>query len=145
MIFKMKNSIVRKIVSVIAVLFSLLSIIEGLKVLLGISNQKYIVFVPLLIYNLVMAFVGLIVGGMIWFNSNKVFKRTSTITIIHLIVLITLVVIFITNGPVAPESIKAMVIRSGVWLAITLITWKTTQPNETNIVNTEQLNKKDIV
>lgn len=141
----MKNSIVRKIVSVIAVLFSLLSIIEGLKVLLGISNQKYIVFVPLLIYNLVMAFVGLIVGGMIWFNSNKVFKRTSTITIIHLIVLITLVVIFITNGPVAPESIKAMVIRSGVWLAITLITWKTTQPNETNIVNTEQLNKKDIV
>lgn len=141
----MKNSIVRKIVSVIAVLFSLLSIIEGLKVLLGISNQKYIVFVPLLIYNLVMAFVGLIVGGMIWFNSNKVFKRTSTITIIHLIVLITLVVIFITNGPVAPKSIKAMVIRSGVWLAITLITWKTTQPNETNIVNTEQLNKKDIV
>lgn len=130
----MKNTIVMKIGAAIAVLFSLLSIIEGSKVLLGISNQGYIVFVPLLIYNLVMAFVGIIVGITIWFNSKKAFNHTSKVTIIHLIVLITLVVIFVSNGPVAPESVKAMVIRSGVWLVITLITWKTTQLNETYIV-----------
>ncbi|MDP2365379.1 MAG: hypothetical protein Q8M94_16615 [Ignavibacteria bacterium] len=128
----MNKTIFIKIAATIAVLFSLLTIVEGCQVLLGATQQDYIVFTPLLIYNVAMAIAGLFVGVLIWFNHKKALTLTSIVTVLHLIVLIVVVAIFISDGLVAMHSVQAMTIRSVVWLAITLVTWKTNQSNEIN-------------
>lgn len=128
----MNKTIFIKIVATVAVLFSLLTIIEGSQVLLGITQQDYIVFTPLLIYNVAMAIAGLFVGVLIWFNHKKALTLTSIVTVLHLIVLIVVVVIYVSNAAVAMHSVQAMTIRTAVWLAIALVTWKTNQSNEIN-------------
>jgi len=130
--FKMNKTIIIKIAATVTVLFSLLSIVEGCQVLLGATQQEYIVFTPLLIYNVIMGIVGLFVGVLIWVNHKKALTLTSIVTVIHLIVLIIVAVIFISDGPVSMHSVQAMIIRSVVWLAITFVTWKTNQSNEIN-------------
>ncbi len=126
----MKKTIFIKIAATVAMLFSLLTIVEGSQALLGVTQQEYIVFTPLLIYNVVMAIVGLFVAVMIWINHKKALTITSIVTALHLIVLIVVAVIFISDGMVAMHSVQAMAIRSVVWLAITLVTWKTNQSSE---------------
>jgi len=128
----MNKNIFMKIAATVAVVFSLLTIVEGSQVLLGITQQDYIVFTPLLIYNVVMGIVGLFVGVLIWFNNKKALTLTSIVTVLHLIVLVVVAIIFISDGPVAMHSVQAMIIRSAVWLAITLVTWKINQSNEIN-------------
>ena len=120
----MGKNIYRKIAATVAVLFSLLTIVEGSQVLLGITQQEYIVFTPLLIYNVAMAIAGLSVGVLIWFNHQKALILTSIVTVLHLIVLIVVAVIFISDGPVAMHSIQAMSIRVVIWLIITWVAWK---------------------
>lgn len=134
--FKMNKTIFNKIAATVAVLFSLLTIVEGSQVLLGVTQQEYIVFTPLIIYNVAMAIVGLFVAVMIWINHKKALTITSIVTALHLIVLIVVAVIFISDGPVAMHSVQAMIIRSIVWLAITLVTWKR---NQSNKINTEKI------
>ena len=133
---KMNKTIFIKIAAIVVVLFSLLTIVEGSQVLLGLTQQEYIVSTPLLIYNVAMAIVGLFIGGMIWVNHKKALMLTSIVTILHLTVLIIVAVIFISDGPVSMHSVQAMTIRSLVWLAITLVTWKTNQSSE---INTETI------
>ena len=87
-------------------LFSFLTIAEGSQVLLGITQQEYIVFTPLLIYNVAMGIVGLFVGAAIWINHKKALTLTSTVTALHLTVLIIVSVIFISDGPVAIIAYK---------------------------------------
>ena len=128
----MNKSFFNKIAATVAVLFSLLTIIEGTQVILGLTQQEYIVFTPLLIYNVVMGIVGLFVGVLIWVKHKKALSLTSIVTVLHLIVLIIVAVIFISDGPVAMHSVQAMTIRSVIWLAITLVTWKTNKSSEIN-------------
>ena len=132
----MNKTIFVKIAATVAVLFSLLTIVEGSQVLLGLTQQDYIVFTPLLIYNVVMGIVGLFVGVLIWVKHKKALSLTSIVTVLHLIVLIIVAVIFISDGPVAMHSVQAMTIRSVIWLAITLVTWKI---NQSNKINTEKI------
>lgn len=128
----MNKTIFIKIAASVVILFSFLTIVEGSQILLGITQQEYIVFTPLLIYNIAMAIVGLLVGVLIWLNHKKALINTSIVTVLHLIVLIVVAVIFISDGSVAMHSVQAMTIRSVVWLAITLVTWKINQSNEIN-------------
>lgn len=117
----MSKIIFYMITATVAVLFSLFTIIEGSQVLIGITQHDYIVFTPLLIYNVAMAIVGLFVGVLIWLNHKKALTLTSILTVLHFIVLIVVTVIFISDGAIAMHSVKAMTIRSLVWLAITLL------------------------
>ena len=48
----MNKTIYKKIAAAIAVVFSLLTIVEGSQVLFGFTQHDYIVFTPLLIYNI---------------------------------------------------------------------------------------------
>lgn len=128
----MNKTFFNKTAAIVAVLFSLLTIVEGSQVLLGLTQHDYIVFTPLLIYNVVMGIVGLIVGVLIWVNHKKALMPTSIVTVLHLTVLIIAAVIFISDGPVSMHSVKAMTIRSAIWLAITLVTWKTNKSSEIN-------------
>lgn len=74
-----------------------------------------------------MAIVGLFVGVLIWLNHKKALLLTSIVTVLHLIVLIVITLIIISDGPVAMHSVKAKSIRLIVWLSISLVVWKTNQ------------------
>lgn len=113
-----------KSAAVVAMLFSLLTIIEGSLVLLGITQHKYTVFTPLLVFNVVMAVAGLFVSLLIWFNYIKAELFSSIVVIILLIVTIVVTVAHIYNGMVSMQSVQAMVIRTIVWFAITIVIWK---------------------
>ncbi len=132
----MNRTILIKMTSAVAIIFSILTIVEGSQILVGTTQQDYIVFTPLLIYNVAMGIVGLFIGALIWVNHKKSLMLTSIVTVLHLTVLIIVAVIFISDGPIAMHSIQAMTIRSVVWLAITLVTWKTNQSSE---INTETI------
>ncbi|HMN22936.1 MAG TPA: hypothetical protein PKE38_00485 [Ignavibacteriaceae bacterium] len=128
----MKKNIYRKIAAVVAVVFSLLIIVEGSQVLLGITQHEYIVFTPLLIYNILMGLVGLIAGIMLWLNRKKAFMLTKLIVAAHLIVLLIVGVMYFSSNAVALHSLQAMGIRVVIWLIITLVAWKTIYSNEKN-------------
>lgn len=75
----MKTNLYKIIAAVIAIIFSLLAIVEGSKVLLGISVQDYIVFAPLLVYNVMMGIVGLFADSAICINTKKAMTYTKII------------------------------------------------------------------
>lgn len=121
----MNKTIYKKITASVAALFSFLTIVEGSQVLLGITQPDYIVFTPLLIYNVFMGVVGVIVGVMIWMNHARALRYAVIATAAHLTVLLIVWVIYVSNSTVALHSVNAMIIRSFVWMAITLVIWKT--------------------
>lgn len=129
----MKKNIYRKIAAAVAVVFSLLTIVEGSQVLLGITQHEYIVFTPLLIYNILMGLAGFIAGIMIWLNRKKAFMITKLILAAHLIVLLIVGVIYFSSNVVAMHSVQAMSIRVIIWLIIALVSWKTTYYSEESL------------
>ncbi len=121
------NKTIRIISAIIAILFSLLTIVEGSKVLLGITIQDYTVFTPFLIYNVIMGIVGLSVGGAIWFNHKKAFTYIKIVLITHAIVLVIVITLHLLSNVVAMHSVQAMIIRVIVWSIILLLVWKSEQ------------------
>lgn len=126
----MKKNIYNKIAAFIAIAFSMLTLVEGLQVLLGITHPDYYVLRPLLIYNVVMGFVGFIVGITLWLNYRRGLILTSAVTAAHVIVFLIVGLIFLSNGDVAGHSINAMIIRSTVWMVVLLVVWRTNYVNK---------------
>lgn len=121
----MNKNIFRKFASITALIFSILTIVEGTQVLLGLTQKDYLVFTPLLFYNVIMAIVGLYVSALIWMNNMRSLKNSVIVTALHLLVFIVVISMLISNASVATHSVKAMGIRFAVWLLITIVTWKT--------------------
>ena len=128
----MKKTIFIKIAATVALLFSILTIVEGSQVLLGIAQQDYTVFTPLLVYNIVMGIAGVFVGSAIWVNYKRVITYIIIVLTAHLTVLIIVILLHLLSNVVAMHSVQAMIIRVSVWLVIVLISWKT---NQSKIVN----------
>jgi hypothetical protein len=129
------------ITAIIAILFSLLSIVEGSKVLLGITIQDYAVFTPLLIYNVIMGIVGLFVGVVIWFNHKKALASTKIVLIMHSAVLVIVIALYLLSNVVAMHSVQAMIIRVIVWIVISILVWKSNQSKVNNKNNVGKLDK----
>ena len=114
----MKKILFRKIAAGIAVIFSILTTVDGFQVLFSISKPDYIVLQPLLIYNVIMGVFGVIVGLMLWLNREKALKYSVIVTSMHLIVLALVSIMYVTGGAVALHSMHAMGLRALVWLVI---------------------------
>lgn len=121
----MNKSIFRKASAVLGILFSILTLVEGSQILLGITQPDYIVFIPLLLYNIIMGVVGIVVGISIWVNYRKCFGSTTTVAITHLMVWMIISALYFFTNAVALHSVSAMAIRSFVWLVIVFTLWKT--------------------
>jgi hypothetical protein len=128
----MHKTIYKKIAASVAVIFSLLTIVEGTQVLLGITKPEYVVLSPLLIYNVLMGFVGILAGVALWINYGWSLRLTTIVVAAHIIVLLTAGVIYLSGGAVASQSVNAMVVRSVIWVAITVVAWKTGKPVKQN-------------
>ncbi len=121
----MKKAIFGRIAAGVAVSFSLLSVVDGSQVFLRISHPDYVVLPPLLIYNVIMGVIGLVSGAGLWLNRRWALTLTTIIGAAHVIVLLVVGTMYLSGGAVALHSVRAMTVRSVIWLAIVWIAWKT--------------------
>lgn len=108
-----------KILSILAILFGVITIFVGARVLLNSSDPGYIVFKPLLIFNTLMGFMYIWAGGVIWKNTFKGKYAAKWLVTLNLIVLIAITIIFIlAENIVAIDSLFAMIFRAAIWIII---------------------------
>lgn len=108
--------IARIVLTFVAALFGLATIFAGTRVLLG-SDPGYIVFRPLLIYNTAMGVVYVAAGAIGWRNFKQGMYVAAAIFVLNLAVLTAIYSLYI-EGNVAVDSLRAMSLRTIVWLAL---------------------------
>ncbi len=123
----MKTNLYKITASGLAITFSFLTVTEGSMVLLGITIQDYKVFLPLLVYNVIMGVVGLFVGAAIWVNHKKAIATIKMLLIIHSAVFVIVSVLYLYSDVVAMHSVQAMIIRVVVWVVISIMVLKINQ------------------
>ena len=105
--------------AIIAILFGLATILSGFMVLLEVSDPGFTVFLPLLIFNILMGFIYLIAAWFIWKNLERGFKLSRLIAYINLGVLIMISALFMmSDNLIAIDSIYAMSFRTFIWFGI---------------------------
>lgn len=109
----------RGIFALVAVLFGLVTVIAGGRVLAG-ADPGYTVFKPLLIYNTVMGLAYVAAGVIAWRSVNRGKYAAATIFALNLLVLGAIGYLYATGGAVAIDSVRAMTLRTGVWLVLFL-------------------------
>jgi len=119
----------KNILVTVAVLFGLLTIFAGTRVLLG-SNPGYIVFRPLLIYNTVMGIMYAAAGIVAWRNIKQGMYMAATIFVLNLIVLTAIFFLYTDGSLIAVDSLRAMTLRTGVWLVLFTGFWWLHRKNE---------------
>ncbi len=119
-----KGTLSRRLAAGLAMAFSALSLLEGSRVLLGVSMPDYVVLPVLVGYNVILGAVGFGVGVGLWMNRRRAFAIAGVVTGTHLLVLLTVVVLHFSGGSVSMNSVQAMLVRSGVWILVTWVAWK---------------------
>ena len=109
--------IVQILAAGIAALFGAATLFAGGRVLLG-SDPGYEVFRPLLLYNTAMGVAYLAAGIAIWRSVNAGRYAAGVIFLLNLLVLVGIVVLYRSGGAVAVDSLRAMTLRTVVWLAL---------------------------
>lgn len=124
--------ILQNILISIAVLFGLLTIFAGTRVLLG-ADPGYIVFRPLLIYNVVMGIVYVAAGLIAWRNIKQGMHVAATIFFLNLIVLTTIYFLYREGNLIAIDSLRAMSLRTVVWFVLFTGFWWLCRSNKLDI------------
>ncbi len=116
----MKHDI--KIVSAIAIIIGIMSVITGLRVIGGFFDPGYQYYLTLVSYNVIMGAVSVIAGIYIWQRNRNGLIFSKIITAAHITVLLLLLILF--NDIISDHSIGAMIFRSIAWLIILLVVWR---------------------
>ena len=111
--------VVQTLAAAVAALFGVATLFAGGRVLLG-SDPGYEVFRPLLIYNTTMGVMYLAAGVTIWRGLNSGRYAAGAIFLLNLLVLVGIIVVYLSGGPVAVDSLRAMTLRTVVWLVLFL-------------------------
>lgn len=118
------SSLVQRAASVIAALFGLATIVVGGRVLTGLSHPGYVVFRPLLIYNTAMGVAYLGAGVAMWRSLPWGTRAAAAIFVLNLLVLGGIVILYTAGSAVAIQSLRAMTLRTAVWLGLFVaLTW----------------------
>ncbi len=111
--------VAQRAVAIIAQLFGAATLFAGGRVLLG-ADPGYVVLRLLLIYNTAMGLAYLAAGVLLWTNLRQGQRAAGTIFVLNLAVLVGIVTLYVGGGEVAIDSIRAMIVRTAVWLALFL-------------------------
>ena len=106
---------IQGVFSLVAALFGLVTIIAGSRVLAG-ADPGYIVFRPLLIYSTAMGMAYVAAGVIAWRSVDRGKYAAATIFVLNLLVLGAIGYLYATGNAVAIDSIRAMTLRTVVWL-----------------------------
>lgn len=100
-----------------AVLFGVVTVVAGVRVLLG-ADPGYVVFAPLLRFNAIMGVVYVVVGVMAWRDLRLGVYGAAAVCVLNVAALLTVGYLYTPNGSIAVESVQAMTLRTVVWLAL---------------------------
>lgn len=109
--------IIHNILVTIAILFGLVTIVVGTRVLLG-TNPGYIIFFPLLIYNVVMGIVYVVAGITAWRNIKQGMQMAAVIFLLNIVVLTIIFLMYKQGVAIAVDSLRAMSLRTFVWFVL---------------------------
>jgi len=107
------------LLAVVAGAFGLVTILAGAKVMAG-SDPGYIVYRPLLIYNTAMGAAYLATAFMAWQHPGRGKMWAAAIFTLNLLVLGGVGYLYSVGGAVAIHSLRAMALRTVVWLLLFL-------------------------
>lgn len=108
---------VQRVLAAIAILFGILTIVAGTRVLTG-SDPGYVVFFPLLVYNTVMGFAYIGAGAVAWRSLPRGRDTAAAIFVLNLLVLAAIWILYSSAAAVAIDSLRAMTLRTGVWFVL---------------------------
>ena len=111
--------VIQGIFALVAVLFGLATIIAGGRVLAG-ADPGYVVFRPLLIYNAAMGIAYVAAGVIAWRSLDRGKYAAATIFVLNFLVLGAICYLYATGSAVAIDSLRAMTLRTVVWLVLFL-------------------------
>lgn len=107
----------QRIFALVAALFGLLTLFAGTRVLTG-SDPGYVVYQPLLVFNTAMALAYVGAAVLAWRSAASGQYAAAAIFGLNLVVLAAVGYLYAAGDAVAVESVRAMVLRTGVWLAL---------------------------
>ncbi len=107
-------------VAIAAVLFGVVTIISGARVLLG-ADPGYVVYSPLLQFNTIMGLFYVAVGVIAWRSVRLGIYGAAAICALNLVALAVIGYLYTPNGSIASTSVQAMTFRTVVWLVLSLI------------------------
>ena len=110
---------IRRALAVVAVLFGIATLVAGGRVLLG-ADPGYVVYRPLLAYNTAMGAAYVAAGLLVWVDARRATYLAAAIFVLNGLVLGAIAWRYTHAGGVAVESLRAMTLRTGVWLVLFL-------------------------
>ncbi|MEP1093863.1 MAG: hypothetical protein ABJG78_02070 [Cyclobacteriaceae bacterium] len=105
--------------SILALIIGLMSVFAGSKVLLGIDVKEYNVLDWLVYYNVAFGVISIFTAYFIWQGIAKGKSLSLFILSMHFVVFLYLKFL---SDTAAPESIKAMIFRTSIWVVIVALT-----------------------
>jgi len=121
-----KPCIGTKVLSIIAILFGLLTLKSGGEVLFidGAGRAAAGNYVPYVLwFNFLMGFVYIIAGVGLWLQKRWAVWLSIFIAVATLIMFAIFGMHISQGGLYEPRTIKAMILRSGVWVVISAFTY----------------------
>ena len=109
----------RLVLVFVALFFGFATLVAGTRVLAG-SDPGYVVFKPLLGYNVAMGFAYIAAGILAWRSLGWGKRAALAIFVLNLVVLAAIAWLYSSGGAIAVESVRAMILRTAVWLALFL-------------------------
>lgn len=97
--------------------FGVATLFSGGSVLAG-RDPGYVVFRPLLVYNTLMGLAYVAAGAVAWRSAGRGARAAGAIFVANLVVLGIIAWLYATGSAVAVDSLRAMTLRTGVWLAL---------------------------
>jgi hypothetical protein len=110
----------QRLTAVVAALFGVATLVAGGRLLLGLGEAGYEVVRPVLLFNTGMGVLYLAAAALILRDVERGRLLAGGIAAVNVVVLLAVVVRRATGGPVADETLAAMALRAGVWIAITV-------------------------
>jgi hypothetical protein len=110
-----------RIAAALGLLFGLMSVVAGTRVLAGIAHPGYVVLPWLVAYNVAAGAVGVAAGAGLWTLRRWAVGLARTLAAAHGIVLVILLGFRAVDRPVADDSLAAMGLRVAVWTAIAVV------------------------
>ena len=105
------------LIALIAAAFGVLTLFVGTRVLRG-ADPGYVVFRPLLVYNVVMGVVYVLAGVLIGRGAAAGKWLAGGIAGLNALVLAFIAWLHASGGAVAVDSVRAMAFRTGVWVLL---------------------------
>ena len=111
------GKLAQRALALVAVLFSIATVIAGARVLAG-SDPGYTVFRPLLVFNTAMGIAYVVAGVVAWRSARQGTYAAAVIFTLNCVALAAIGYLSIAANAVAGESLRAMTLRTVVWLVV---------------------------